>query len=309
MTKFNRIFYLFFTCIILYSCTTAPVPKALKTAEQGIETTPNPAFRILQQFNTNAIKSMYNSALSALLMSKVFVLSYVQKFIDSSDSINKLKPESSFASSEKKYKYTVLQISNQSLIIKNNQNNRFLLVALLTLSVLLVVFMFRRLKVREKELEYHKDIAKRKEELMAIEKINIAKENENHFLLERQLKLQSILLANIKMHQYNIVRQPDLWRNASKETITSQFGLLHNETKHYIDIKYNNLTSRLKDKYPALTENDIFISCLILTDFDTGMIATIFNVHVESITKQRHRLRKKLNLVQSDKLMDFLQHF
>jgi len=183
------------------------------------------------------------------------------------------------------------------------------LIALFSLSVFIVVFLFWRLRVREKDIEYQKDIATRKQELLEKEKENIAKEKENSALLERQLKLQTILLSNIQMHQANTVKRPNLWRDGSKEALTKQYEAFYNELKGYIDLEFNNFTIRLKDNYPLLTDNDIFISCLLIANFDTGMIATIFNVQADSINKQRYRLRTKLKLSKSDNLIDFLLHF
>lgn len=229
-------------------------------------------------------------------------LTYAQKIIDKTDSINKRNFEISFAGLEKKYKYQGLQITNQNLTIKNKQRGLLLLFALLSLTVLIVVFLYWRLKAREKELEYQKYIAIKRHELLE-------KEKENSTLLERQLKLQTILLSNIQMHQTNTVKRPTFWREGSKETIAKQYELFYNELKAYIDLEFNNFTTRLKDNYPVLTENDIFISCLLLANFETGMIATILNVQVDSINKQRYRLRTKLKLSKSDHLIDFLLHF
>ena len=83
----------------------------------------------------------------------------------------------------------------------------------------------------------------------------------------------------------------------------------YNELKTYVDMEFNNFTTRLKEKHPVLTENDIFISCLLLAEFETGMIATILNVQAESINKYRYRLRTKLKLANSDNLLDYLLHF
>ena len=179
-------------------------------------------------------------------------LTYAQKIIDKTDSINKRNFEVSFAGLEKKYKYQGLQITNQNLTIKNKQRGLLLLFALLSLTVLIVVFLYWRLKVRENELEYQKYIAIKRQELLE-------KEKENSTLLERQLKLQTILLSNIQMHQTNTVKRPSLWREGSKETIDRQYEQFYNELKAYIDLEFNNFTTRLKDNYPLLTENDIFI--------------------------------------------------
>ncbi|NDP21866.1 MAG: tetratricopeptide repeat protein [Paludibacter sp.] len=234
---------------------------------------------------------------------------YANKVNLSIDSIYKKKLEISFAGLEKKYKYQSLQITNQSLTIKNKQRGLYLLVSLLMLSICIVLFLFWRLKVKKNEVEYQKDIANKKQELLEKEKENTAKEIENSALLERQLKLQNILLSNIKMHQTNTVKRPTVWREGSKDTIEKQYEAFYNELKTYVDMEFNNFTVRLKEKHLVLTENDIFISCLLIAEFETGMMATILNIQTDSMNKQRYRLRTKLKLPNSENLLDYLLHF
>ena len=236
-------------------------------------------------------------------------LYYANKVSFATDSLYKKKLEISFAGLENKYKFQGLKIINQNLDIENKKRGFFLLLALLTLSIFGVIVLFWRLRIKRNEVEYQKDIANKKQELLEKEKENTAKEKENVVLLERQLKLQNILLSNIKMHQINTVKRPHVWKEGSKETIEKQYEAFYNELKTYIDLEFNNFTSRLKESHPVLTENDMFISCLLLAKFDTGMIATVLNVQVDSINKQRYRLRTKLKLQNSENLTDYLLHF
>ena len=74
-------------------------------------------------------------------------------------------------------------------------------------------------------------------------------------------------------------------------------------------MEYNNFTIRLKENYSNLTEQDIKLCCLLLANFETGMIATIFNVNNHSIIVMRSRLRNKLYLQTSDNLIEFLRQF
>jgi len=234
---------------------------------------------------------------------------YANKKSIATDSIYKRKLETSFAGLDKKYRFQGLQIQNQKLIIKNKQNEFLLLISLLfitliTMAILLVLFLSKR-----KEAQYQKELAERKQELLEKEQENVIKEKHNNFLLERQLKLQSILLSNIKMHKTNTVKRPHIWCEGSKEMIEQQQYTFCNELLTYVDMEFNNFTVRLKERHPALSDRDIFFSCLILSGFETGMIATILSVQAESINKQRYRLRIKLKLLNSDKLYDYLLHF
>jgi len=76
-----------------------------------------------------------------------------------------------------------------------------------------------------------------------------------------------------------------------------------------MDLEYDNISKRLLRDLPALSQRDILICCLLLAGFDTGMIATILDVKLESVTKHRYRLRTKLRLQTTDHLVEFLRQF
>lgn len=236
-------------------------------------------------------------------------LYYANKVSFATDSLYKRKLEASFAGLEKKYKFQGLQINYKNLDIENKKRGFFLLLALLTLSIFGVIVLFWRLRVKRNEVEYQKDIANKKQELLEREKENTAKERENNILLERQLKLQSILLLNLEQHRSNTVKQPGLWKTKNKEIKSERNKTFNEELLACMDIEFNNISIRLKEKYPELTDNDIITCCMILAGFETGMIATVFDVNNDSIFIRRSRVRKKLKLEESVKLEQFLREF
>jgi len=179
----------------------------------------------------------------------------------------------------------------------------------LCLGIFALLYLIRQLHINRKEAEYQTRLAKQRQELVEKEKENVEKEKQNNQLLERQLKFQSILLSNIKMHQTNTLKRPHVWKDGSKETMEKQYETFWNELKTYVDVEFNNFTTRLMDKHPTLSDSDVFFSCLLLSEFETGMIATILNVQAGSVIKQRYRLRTKLKLLNSENLLDYLTHF
>ena len=234
---------------------------------------------------------------------------YANKVNFAIDSLYTSKLAESFAGLEKKYKFQRLKIENQSLIINNKQKEIIIFFALFVLIIFVVIVLFWRLRVKKNQLLVQKQLLINETALVLVEKEKLEKEKENNALLEKQLKLQNILLSNIEMHQTNILKRPLFWREGSKETIEKQYNAFYNELKTYVDMEFNNFTIRLKEKYPLLTENDILISCLLIAQFETGMIATILNVQTDTLNKYRYRLRTKLKLTNSDNLHDFLLHF
>jgi DNA-binding CsgD family transcriptional regulator len=231
------------------------------------------------------------------------------KITQVNDSMYQRKLSVSFAGLEKKYKYQGLQLQNRQLIIKNEQKGLYLLFSLFVLSVLVLVVLFWRLQVKRKQFIMQNELLEKERAFVEIEKDKVEKEKENSTLLEKQLKLQAILLLNIEQHRKNVIKRPGLWKNDSKEIDAKQNDTFNEELIACMDLEYHNISQRLLEAFPTLTRNDIFICCLLLAGFDTGMIATIMDVKLESITKHRYRLRLKLRLQNSDHLVEYLSQF
>ena len=225
------------------------------------------------------------------------------------DSLNERKLSISFAGLEKKYKFQGLQLENQQLAIQNKQKGIFLLFILFAGSIFVMIVLFWRLRVKKKQFDVQNELLEKEKAFVEIEKDKVEKEKENSALLEKQMKLQSIILLNIEQHRKNSVQQPGLWKNDSSEKNAGHKNTLYEEVIASMNLEYNDISLRLSNDFPALSKRDIFICCLLLAGFDTGMIATILDVKLESITKHRYRLRTKLHLQSSDNLVDYLRQF
>lgn len=219
-------------------------------------------------------------------------LVYSKRVIVVTDSLNKRKLDISFAGLEKKYRYQTLQVANQQLIIKNKQNNILLLIALFLLSMGTAAILWWRNITKNRQLKVQKQL--------------VEKEKENNILLENQLKFQKIILLNVEQHRKQSVKRPS---ESEVNTASADNYIFYEELIACMDLQYNNISKRLVARYSDLTERDILICCLLLANFDTGMIATILNVKLDSITKQRYRLRTRMGLQNTDNLITFLLQF
>ena len=225
------------------------------------------------------------------------------------DSVNDRKLTISFAGLDKKYKYQGLQIENQELIINNKQRGLLLLFCLFILSISAVAVLFWMLRTKKKQLDIQNEMLVKEKAFVEIEKDKVEKEKENSTLLEKQLKLQAILVLNIDQHRKNVLKRPGIWKNESKEMQPAQNITFHEELIACMDLEYTDISLRLLKNFPILSKRDILVCCLLLAGFDTGMIATILDVKLESITKHRYRLRTKLQLQNSDNLVEYLRQF
>lgn len=227
-------------------------------------------------------------------------LYYAKKVTVATDSLYKSKLAESFAGLEKRYKYKVLEIDNQRLIIKNKQNRIVILIVLLALSILSILFMFWKIQMNRQQLNA-------KNQLLVKETALLEKERENSSMLEKQLKMQEILLLNVDQYRSNSVKKVVNKVNGTISPI--QNHTFYDELIACMDIEYRDISKRLKMKYPKLTEQDVLVCCLLLANFDTGKIASILDVKIESMNKARYRLRTKLGLQNSENLIEFLSNF
>lgn len=63
----------------------------------------------------------------------------------------------------------------------------------------------------------------------------------------------------------------------------------------------------LKQQYPSLSEREIRLCALILIDFSSQHMATLFGISLTSVKVARHRLRKKINIDNSKSVKEFMQ--
>lgn len=225
-------------------------------------------------------------------------LIFASKVNNAIDSIYKQNLKESFAGLEKKYNYQSLLIKNQELTININKNRIIILVVLLVSSVILIVFQAYRVKVRKIQLKNQAEIIQKDKKLLEREK-------ENNYLLEKQFKVQEVLIQHVEEYKINSKKGKSFHNDASLNLYKDK--TFYADLMTFLDFEFPNFLIKLKESYPQLTELDILICCLLLTGFESGMIATILNVKIDSINKQRYRLRTRLQLQKSENLIDFLR--
>jgi hypothetical protein len=155
----------------------------------------------------------------------------------------------------------------------------------------------------------HKQLLINETALVLVEKEKLEKEKENTALLEKQLKLQTILLLNIEQHRRNSIKRPEQVKDSKKGKNSDQYSSFHQELIACMDLEYDNISVRLLSHFPTLSKRDVLICCMLLANFDTGMIATILEVNNHSIIVHRNRLRKRLKMQTSENLEEFLRQF
>jgi tetratricopeptide (TPR) repeat protein len=223
----------------------------------------------------------------------------LEKAIISIDSIYNNRIDESFEGLEKKYNFQKLQIQNKDLELKNVRSKLMILLSIILIAGIITVFILYRNKSRIKQLQTEGELLRQKNK-------HAEKEIENARLIERQLELQKIVITNLEQYRTNAIKKPEHIREGFSPVKNTHF---YNELYTAIDIEFNNFSKRIREKYSELNETDILICCLILAGFNTGMMASIFNIKFDSMNVRRSRLRKKLNLDNSENFLNYLRNF
>jgi hypothetical protein len=235
-------------------------------------------------------------------------LYYSKKVVSAKDSLNKLSLKESFAGLEKKYNYERVAAENKTLIINNQKNKDMILLLLLSLSAGALILLFWRFHLKRQQLEQHKALVKQEQAL-------VEKEKENNRLLQNQVKMQQALLKNIEL--YKRMAMARLTRSNAKSdhnsnenaTLPLNASTFYDEFIASTDALYLNYSTRLVNQYPQLTKNDLLVCCLLHAGLDSAMIASLLDIQVSSLHITRTRVRKKLNLIRDENLLDFLANF
>ncbi|GAA4291173.1 two-component regulator propeller domain-containing protein [Aestuariibaculum suncheonense] len=211
---------------------------------------------------------------------------------------------------------------------------------LLGLITLLVVIIYRwrisKIKTQKEKLKQLLDQrakeVKNQQSKIAENKIKILEiEKKNQVLKQKKLKdeltfktkeltnntLRSVhkndLLNDIKDNLKKEIRQKTISKDNLKKIISNidDSFMLDKEWNHFYEL-FNQIhpsfIANLKVSCPNLNERDVKLCALILMGFTTQNMATLFGISLNSVKVARYRLRRKLNLQESESTVDFLKN-
>ena len=187
---------------------------------------------------------------------------------------------------------------------------------------------YKQLIAQQKE-SYKIELAL-KSEVLEKEKAIVELRNE---ALEQDLRIKSQELAN---SMFNIIQKREIFlfmkeelskisralSSENQEEARRKINRLSDKIRQNIDeeeswkklednfnIVHNNFMTRLKDRYPNLSSNDLKLAAYIRMDLLTKEIAPLLNISERGLESARFRLRKKLGLGRNESLSEFLKNF
>ncbi|MES2410788.1 MAG: hypothetical protein V4535_05020 [Bacteroidota bacterium] len=183
------------------------------------------------------------------------------------------------------------------------------------LGVLIIVFtilyfFFKRINKRDKQL------LKTKEEL-----VNLMEDQkqlkERQFQNDLEFKESQLSAITIQMLEKNelldeiktVLNRKEPTSEKEIKKLVSKYTIQDNNWKdfdNYFESINKNFYTRLKQKYPEISSNDLKICALIKLNLSIKEMASILNISPDSVKTARHRLRKKLQLNTEENLTDFI---
>ena len=200
----------------------------------------------------------------------------------------------------------------------------FYFVSFIGVSIVATAIYFRY-KMKKKERSFLRERIRRQRLLESREQEVTKLQNQ---MLANQLEYKSKALAeatmlNIRRDEFLtnlIVELEQLMDNQKVSKAKSHLILQHireniSEEDQWavfqenFDMIHKNFFKNLKERFPSLTTTDLRICVLIRLNYTTKEIATMQGVSIRGVETARYRIRKKLNLSETDNLYDFFVKF
>ncbi|MBL7886006.1 MAG: hypothetical protein JNJ52_04605 [Flavobacterium sp.] len=189
----------------------------------------------------------------------------------------------------------------------------YLLMSLLLLVFIVftaLYFFMKRIHKRDQQL------LKTKEELVVLmEEQKLLKEQQFQNDIEhKESQLSAITIQMVEKNELldeikSILNKKEPNSEAELKKLVNKYTIQDNNWNHfdhYFESVNKNFYTRLKQKYPEISANDLKICALIKLNLSIKEMATILNISPDSVKTARHRLRKKLQLSTEENLTDFI---
>ena len=184
---------------------------------------------------------------------------------------------------------------------------RLIVVCLFMLLLLLLVIWYSKNRQNHMKLANMQTEAYAAEMALRLEREKKSVTSMTIAVTERERLLSEIRNATDKMHKEGKISA------VAKETIEREFKIadmnkaeLENLRKAYERV-HPDFLKILKEKYPGLTEGDVWLALYISAGLNTKQIAYMMHLQLNSVKKNRQRLRQRMQLAPEESLQDLLR--
>ncbi|WP_264521661.1 hypothetical protein [Flavobacterium sp. N1994] len=216
--------------------------------------------------------------------------------------------EVQFEVSEKNRKLKLISAEQEVSKLTN-----YLLLSLLGLLIVVFLVLFISLKRINKR---DKQLLKTQEELVRVmeEQKQFKEQQFQNDIEYKESQLSAITIQMLEKNELldeikTILNKKEATSEAEIKKLVNKYTMQDNNWKdfdNYFESVNKNFYTRLKQKYPDISSNDLKICALIKLNLSIKEMAAILNISPDSVKTARHRLRKKLQLSTEENLTDFI---
>ncbi|MES2748661.1 MAG: hypothetical protein V4648_09775 [Bacteroidota bacterium] len=216
--------------------------------------------------------------------------------------------EVQFEVSEKNRKLKL--ISAEKEVSKLTNYLLFSLLLLLIIVFTILYFFLKKINKRDKQL------LKTKEDLVLLmeEQKRLKEQQFQNDIEHKESQLSAITIQMVEKNELldeikSIINKKEPTSEAELKKLVNKYTIQDNNWKdfdHHFESVNKNFYTRLKQKYPEISSNDLKICALIKLNLSIKEMASILNISPDSVKTARHRLRKKLQLSTEENLTDFI---
>lgn len=168
---------------------------------------------------------------------------------------------------------------------------------------------------KEKENRHLQEVLFAEEQINSLQKSKIQQKSQEltastmHILNKNQVlgKIRKLSAEALNENSFHKER----FLNQLIETVDENTDLDEqwNQFKVHFESVHHGFFSRMLNKHPNLTQNELKLCAYLRINLSSKEIAQMLNISPESLITKRYRLRKKLDLDTEDNLVKFLSNF
>ncbi len=190
--------------------------------------------------------------------------------------------------------------------------------AILLIIIGILIFLWQRNKSikNRQHTEYRQSLMEEKLTVSKLEQQNLKQELEFKekelvnmaLFIVQKIEFMEILNNELKALQKEAPGVKNEIVNKLSQLISANVKIDKERTDFqlHVDKVNQSFFKKLKERFPNITENEKKLSALLRINLSSKDIASIYNISPSSVDMSRYRLRKKLNLVNDENIVDFL---
>ena len=207
---------------------------------------------------------------------------------------------------------------NELRELKKTKKKISLILIAIVISAMVSLFIFRRNRIKyNKQSEHLNSIIADSEFKHSLVDGKIKKMNVELRKKEEIIKAKELELDEMKQRMVRMEITPDIEAYYKSDIChkiinrkANDFSALSNEDFALLiqaaDKHLNNITTRLKEKYPKINKDDMYYICLILLNVDPYKLQYLLDRNPKTVWYRLNKIKSKMDLETGDDIMVFL---